>query len=173
MLILAPLGDSPFAPECNFTFSQISRRGTTFLLLLFLLLLGHSHFLCPFSSHTKHLTSTSSITFCFLTSFTPHYITQFPNTLNLLLGTVFFFCSFPHLQFGARCPNFPHLLHSFPFLPSNSALNLARACLWLSILLIRLLYCSRDIVLCSGWMICFVKKRIIFVEGASFSSKGL
>ena len=86
-------------------------------------------------------------------------IIQLPNTLNLLTTIFFFFCSSLLLQFQARCLNLPCCLHSFSSFPSSSALNLVRACLWLSMSLMRVLYCSRDIVLYSRWIIC-EKKRV-------------
>ena len=107
----------------------------------------HSLHLCPFFPHLKHSTSTIS---CFLIvlSFTSHYITLLDNTSNLFWGVVFLFSSSSlFLQFRARCPNFLHPQHILPSLPSISALSLARTHRWLSILLIRELYCSRDMVL--------------------------
>ena len=133
-------------PLCSFTFSHTSRGGAASS-LFFSFFFGHSHFLCPFSSHSKHLVS-SLTTSCLLTSLTPHYITLLFNTSNLLPAT-FFFCSSLLLQFQARYLNLLHHLHNFLFFPSNSVLNLVRACLWLSILLISWLYTSKDIVCCT------------------------
>ena len=139
MYIAAPLRGSPLALLCSFTFSHTLHSGPTSSLFPSFFFLGHSHFLCPSSLHPKHFT-TSLTTSCLLISLTPHYITQFFNTSNLFSPTVFFSCSSPLLHFQARCPNFPQCLHNLPSLPSSSALNLARARLSLSILLMSLLY---------------------------------
>ena len=161
MLISAPLGGSPLALLCSFTFSHTFCGGTASSCFLFFIF-GHSHFLCPFFSHPKHFTSPSTIS-CLLTSLTPHCITRLLSASNLLPTTVFFFCSSPFLHFRARCPNLPHFLQILSSLPSNSALNLARARLSLSISLMSLLYWSRDIVVSSGqakWFVC--KKKDVY-----------
>ena len=108
---------------------------------------GHSLHLYSFSLHLKHSTFTISCFFTIL-SFTSHCIILLDNTSNLFWGAVPLF-SFPSLflQFQARCPNPLQLQHTLPSLLSISALNLARACHWLSILSIRKLYCSRNMVL--------------------------
>ena len=148
MLMTAPLGSSPFAPQCFFIFLHTSRGGAASP-LLFSFLFGHSHFLCPFSPHLKHhlLFSTTS---CCLTSFTPHCITLLVNTSNLLLVFFVFSSLFPSLflQFLAKWPNNLQFQHLHPSLPSNSHLSLASACLCLSRLLIVWLYTSKDMVLC-------------------------
>ena len=161
MLIWAPLGGSPLVRECNFTFSQTSHGGAAFSLLLSLFL-GHSHFLCPSSPYAKHFTTSSTFS-CLLASRTPHCITLLLKGSNLLPPTILFFCSLFFLHFQARCPKPPHFLQSLPSLPSNSALNLARARLLLSMLLMSLLYCSRDIMLCSGQV--GVKGFVLLFEG--------
>ena len=150
----------PLAPLCSFTFSHTPFGGTVSSSFLFF---GHSHFLCPSFPYLKHH-GFSSTTTCFLSFFTPKCITQLPNASNLLAATIFFFYSSPLLYLRVRCPNPPHLLHSLPSLPSNSTLSLARACLWLSISLMRVLYCSRDLVLCSNYVLdrWFVKKRNLY-----------
>ena len=136
--IVAFHGGNPLAPLCSFTFSYIFRnRAVSSLFLSFIC--RHSHFLCPFSLYLKHL-GLSSMTSCLLSSFTPHYITQLFNTSNLLPTTIFFFCSSPLLHFQAMCLNLPHFLQILPSLSSNSALNLARAYLLLSMSLMSLLY---------------------------------
>ena len=109
---------------------------------------GHSLHLCPFSPHLKHSTSTVS---CLLIVFspTPHCITLLDNTSYLFWGvTPLSFFSSLLLQFWARCPNPLQYQHILPLLPFNSALSLARVHFWLSKLLMRELYCSRDMVLC-------------------------
>ena len=103
----------------------------------------------------------------------PHCITQLFNTSNLLPTTIFFFCSSSLLHFWARCLNLSHFLQILLSLPSNSALNLVKVHLLLSMSLMSLLYWSRNMVLCSGWMWFVCKKKIIFLEGVLFSSKGL
>ena len=143
----ALLGGSSFTPQCCFIFFHTFHRGTaSFLFLLFFL--GHSHFLCLSSPHQKHFT-TSLTTSCLLISLTPHCITRLFNTSNLFPTTVSFFYSSLLLHFWARCPNLPHFLQILPSLPSNSVLNLARARLWLSVLLMSLWYTSKDIVYCT------------------------
>ena len=106
-----------------------------FFLCFFTLIFGHSHLKCPTLQHLKHFTSSS--TFCYLTStssLTLHCITLLANTSNLFWEIGFPFSPLLlFLQLQARCPNFLYPQH---FLPSNSALNLARAFFWLSILLI-------------------------------------
>ena len=176
MLIRAPLGGSPLARECNFTFSQTSRGGAASFLLLSLFL-GHSHFLCPSSPHAKHFTASSTFS-CLLASRTPHCITLLLKGLNLLPPTVLFFCSLSFLHFWARCPKLLHFLQSLPSLPSNSALNLARARLSLSMLLMSLLYCSRDIVLCSGQVgakgfVLLFEELVMFFTYLTFTSAGV
>ena len=131
MHIAAPLGGSPFALQCPFAFFHTSHSGATSSVFLSFIW-GHSHFLCPSSSYLKHCGLSSTIS-CLLTSLTPHCITQLSNILNLFPSAVFFLCSSLLLQFRVRYPNFLHHLHNFLSLPSNSALNLVRACLWLSI----------------------------------------
>ena len=135
----------PFASQYCFIFSHTLRGGAASS-LLFSFSSGHSHFLCPFYPHQKHFTFCST-TSCLLIFFTLHCITRLFNTLNFLPTTIFFFCTSPLLYFQVRCPNLPQCLYN---LPSSSALNLARACLSLSMLLMSLLYWSKDIVLCSG-----------------------
>ena len=135
MLIFAPLGGSPFAPLCSFTFLYTFCSSAASFSLLPFLICRHSHFLCPSSPHLKHLGFSLMIS-CLLNSFTPHCITQLFNTLNLLPPTIFFFCFSPFLHFWMRYPNLPHCLHILSSLLSNFTLNLARACLLLSMLLI-------------------------------------
>ena len=102
---------------------------------------GHSLHLCPSSPHLKHFTP-NILTLLIVFSSTPHCITLLLNTSNLFWGTTVPFVSpLLFLQFRARCPNFLQHRHNFPFLPSNSALNLARAHFSLSRLLISWLYC--------------------------------
>ena len=74
---------------------------------------------------------------------------QLNNTLNLFweVITPFFFFFSLFLQFQTRYLNFLQHLYSFPLLSSNSSLSLARECFCLSRLLIRELYCYRDIEL--------------------------
>ena len=108
---------------------------------------GHSLHLCPFSPHLKHSTSTVSC-FLIILSFTSHCITLLDNTSNLFWKAVLLFSSSSlFLQFQARCPNFLQPQHILLSLPSISALSLARVHCWLSILPIRELYCSRNMVL--------------------------
>ena len=133
MHIAAPLGGSPLAPLCSFTFLHTSRGGAVFS-LFFLFSSGYSHFLYPSFPHQKHFTICPT-TSCLLTSLTSHCMTRLLSTSNLFLFSSFFFCSLSLLQFQVRCPNFLHCLHSLPSLLSNSALNLVRAHLWLSMLL--------------------------------------
>ena len=111
--------------------------------------IGHSLHLCPFSLYLKHSTSTVSC-LLIIVSLTSHCITLLNNTSNLFWDTVPLFSS-PSLflQFRARCPNPLQCRHTLLLLPSNSALSLARACFWLSRLLMRVLYCVWDIVLTS------------------------
>ena len=101
---------------------------------------GHSLHLCPSSLHSKYFTPAILIILTTLPS-TPHCITLLFNTSNLFWGTTIPFSSLLlFLQFQARCPNPLQYLYNFPFLPSNSALILARACFSLSRLLMRVLY---------------------------------
>ena len=148
MLMTAPLGSSPFAPQCSFIFPHTSHGDATSS-ILFLFPFGHSHFLCPSSPHLKHclLFSTTS---CHLTSFTPHCITLLVNASNLLLIFFIFSSSFPPLllQFLTKWPNNLQFQHLCPSLPSNSHLSLVSACLCLSRLLMVWVYTSRDMVLC-------------------------
>ena len=107
----------------------------------------YSLYLCPFSLHLKHSTSTTPILLIVLFS-TPHCIILLLNTSNLFWGTtVLFPSSFCFLQFRTRCPNPLQLKHSFSLLLSSSSLSLVRVCFSLSILLINELYCCKDIVL--------------------------
>ena len=161
MHIAAPLGDSPLTPLCFFIFSH-TFYGGAISSLLFLFSLRHSHFLCPSSPHLKHFTVCST-TSCLLTFLTPHCITRFFNTSNLFPTAISFFSSFPLLYFWARCLNLPHHLHNLPSLPSNSALNLVRARLSLSMSLISLLFWSRDIVLCSGRSLSICKRKGVYL----------
>jgi len=109
---------------------------------------GHSLHLCPFSPHLKHSTSTVSY-LLIVFSPTPHCITLLDNTSYLFWGvTPLSSFSSLLLQFQARCPNPLQHQHILPLLPSNSALSLVRVHFWLSKLLMRELYCSRDMVLC-------------------------
>jgi len=94
-----------------------------------------------------------SITFCFLTSFISYCITQLFNTSNLFWGFVFFVSFFPLLHFWTIYPNFPQCLYNFLSFPSSSVLNLVKAHLSLSMLLMSWLYWSRDIVLCFGQVV--------------------
>ena len=87
-------------------------------------------------------------------------------------------CSLSFLHFWARCPKLLHFLQSLPSLPSNSALNLARARLSLSMLLMSLLYCSRDIVLCSGQVgakgfVLLFEGLVMFFTYLTFTSAGV
>jgi len=108
--------------------------------------LTHSLHLCPSFPHLKHLTTTI-LTFLTILSSAPHCITLFLNTSNLFWETtVLSSSSFSFLQFQAPGPNPLQHLHNFPFLSSNSALNLARARFSLSRLLMRILYWVWDIV---------------------------
>ena len=118
---------------------------------------GHSLYLCPSSPYLKHFTTT---VFTFLTTLSsaPYCITLLLNTSNLFWETtVPSTFSFSFLQFWARCSNPLQHLHNFPFLPSNSALNLTRVRFSLSRLLMRILYWVWDIVATSlgygfnGW----------------------
>jgi len=164
------LRGSPFAPQYCFIFLHTSCGSATSSFLLLSLSFGHSHFLCPFSPHLKHHGFSSTISYL-LTSFTPHCITQLLNASNLFSTAIFIFCSSLLLHFQARCPNLLHCLHNLPSLPSNSHLRLVSAHLWLSILLMRLLYWSSNIVLHSGQIV-VCKKRIYLLRGSSSSSKG-
>ena len=101
---------------------------------------GHSLYLCLFSLHLKHSTTIISCLLIILSS-TPHCITLLFNTLNLFWGTMVPFSpSLLFLQLQTRCPNPLQYLHIFPFLSSSSVLSLARACFFLSKLLMRFLY---------------------------------
>ena len=170
MFMTTLLGDSPFAPQCCFIFLYTSHSSATSSFLLLSLSFGHSHFLCPSSSHLKHR-GFSSITSCLLTSFTPHCIIWLLSALNLFPTAIFIFCSSPFLHFQVRCLNLPYHLHNLPFLSSNSYLSLASVHLWLSILLMRLLYWSSNIVLHFGQIV-VCKKRIYLLRGSSSFSKG-
>ena len=122
-------------------------RGMSYALLYFCAFLHKEYasllFCCTFYGITTHTTPPSPHS---LFS-TPHCITWLLNISNLFWGIVFSFSpSALFLQFWARYPNLLQLKHIFPFLPSSSALNLARACFWLSMLLMRELYCVWDIV---------------------------
>ena len=78
-----------------------------------------------------------------------YLITQLANTSNLFLGISFpFFLLILFLQLQTRYLNFLYLKHSLLSLSSSSAFNLTRAYCWLSILLIKELYCLRNIMLC-------------------------
>jgi len=116
---------------------------------------GHSHFWCPTLQHLKHCISSSPLFYCLISTLplTPYCITWLTNTSNLFLGIGFPFSSLTlFLQLQARCLNFLQLKHFFLSLSSSSALNLARACYWLSMLLIKELYCLRDMVLCPSML---------------------
>ena len=109
--------------------------------------IGHSLHLCPFSPHLKHSTSTISY-LLIVFSPTPYCITLLDNTLYLFWGvTPLSSFSSLLLQFQARYLNPLQHWHILPLLTSNSALSLVRVHFWLSKLLMRELYCSRDIVL--------------------------
>ena len=110
---------------------------------------GHSHLQCPVPLHLKHCTSSTTSCLLTFTSFLkPHLITLLASTSNLFwrVDLPFSSCSL-FLQLWTKCPNFLYPQYILPSLPSISALSLARACHWLSILPIRELYCSRDMVL--------------------------
>ena len=147
MLILASLGDSSLTLLCSFTFFHTSYSSVASS-LFFSFICGYSHFLCLSFPHLKHC-GFFSITSCLLSSFTLHCITQFFNISNLFPSSIFFFYFPFFLQFWAKCLNCLQLLYILSSLFSNTALNLARACLLLSILLMSLLYCFRDMMLCS------------------------
>ena len=138
------------SPCC--TFCRLTTHATSSSLFLFFStsMFGHSHLQCPIPQHLKHLTS-STISFLpiFTSSLTLHLITLLNNTSNLFLGISFpFFSFFLFLQLQARCLNFLQLQHSLSLLLSNCTLSEARAHFSLSMLLRRLLYWSRDMVLC-------------------------
>ena len=123
---------------------------SSFFLFFFLTsIFEHSYLRCLTLQYLKHFTfSIISCLLTFTSSLTLHCITLLAITSNLFWGIDFSF-SFPFLflQLQARCLNFLHLQYTLPSLPSISALSLARACCWLSILLMRELYCSRNIML--------------------------
>ena len=148
MVILAPLGNRPFVPQCSRTFFY-TFGGSTTSCLFFSFFLRHSHFLWLCSPHLKHLVLSSTVS-CLLTSFTPHYITLLVRALNLFIDFFFFFTLLPlFLQFLAKWPHCLHSQHSLPFLPSNSDLILVSACQVLSILLRMSLYISKNIAYCT------------------------
>jgi len=112
---------------------------------------------CPFSSYLKHLTTI--FISCLLIHYSPSLlcITLLLNTSNLFWEIVSLSSSFLlFLQFQAKCLNFLQYLYNFFVLPSNSSLSLMREYCCLSIVLIKSLYCCRDIILCLRgieWMI--------------------
>ena len=127
-------------------------------------LLGHFFYQCPSSLYLKHYIAFFSFfsLFYFLIS-TPHFIILLNSISNLFWEADVFFSPTPlFLQLQARCLNFLHSKHIFPFLSSNSALNLVRVCFSLSIMPIRLLYCYGDIVLCLGGMEIMLSLAIYF-----------
>ena len=90
----------------------------------------YSHLRCPVLLHLKHcISSTTSCFLTFTSPLRPHLITLLVSTLNLFwrVDLPFFSCSL-FLQLWAKCPNFLYPQHTFPSLPSISALSLARAC---------------------------------------------
>ena len=136
-----------------YTFCGLATYTTTTSLLLFLStsIFGYFHLQCPTPQHLKHFTFSFTLS-CHLISTSlliPHCITQLTNTSNLFLGISFLSSSSTlFLQLWARCLSFLQLKHFLPSFSSSSALSLARVYYWLSILLIKELYCLRDIVLC-------------------------
>ena len=124
-------------------FSFIEHTVSSCLLLSFSTSMsGHSYLQYPISLYLKYCTS--FIISCFLTftsSPTPHYITLLTIISNLFWGIGFLFISsLLFLQLQAGCPNFLQYQYILSFLPSNSALSLARAYFWLSRPLMRELY---------------------------------
>ena len=125
------------SPSCAFPFTGHAGLFSPFFLFIHN---GHSLHLCPFSPHLKHFTPAVLILLIVFSS-TLHCITLLLKISNLFWGVVALFpSSFSFLQFWARYPNPLQHLHNFLFLPSNSALILARACFSLSRLLMRVLY---------------------------------
>ena len=124
-----------------------------YLLLLFSLstsMFEHFHLWCLTFQHLKHFTSSSSTISCLLTftsSLTLYCITLFAITSNLFQRISFPFISFLFLQLQTRCPNLLQYQHILLLLPSNFTLSLVKVYCWLSMLLMRELYCSRDMVL--------------------------
>ena len=123
--------------ECTDSFFGYTFCGATTcptLSPLFFPLLGHSFYQCPSSLYLKHCIASSS--FLFLSSLhisTLHFIILLNSISNLFWGANFFFSPTPlFLQLWTRCPNFLHSKHISFFLPFNSALNLVRACFYLS-----------------------------------------
>ena len=131
---------------CNLATYTIS---SSLLLLFPTSIFGHSHLRCLVPQHLKHLTPfIVSCLFTFTFSLTLHYITLLAITSNLFWRINFPFSStLLFLQLWARCLNLLHPQYTLPSLPSISIPSLARAYHWLSILLRRELYCSRDIML--------------------------
>ena len=114
----------------------------------FFFYLGHFLHLCLSFSYLKHSTIQPISSVSCLFSSIPYLITLLLNISNLFWEMTFLFSfSSLFLQFWARCPNFLQYQQIFPFLPSSSALNLARVCFSLSKLLIRELYCCKDMML--------------------------
>ena len=110
-------------------------------------------FLCSTPQHLKYFTSFFPLSYHLISTLplTPHCITWLTNTSSLFLGIGFPFSSPTlFLQLQTRCLNFLQLKYFSPFFLSSSALSLVRAHHWLSILLIKELYCLRDMVLYSS-----------------------
>jgi len=161
----APFGGTFHFSQYSYTFSSIGHASLpcccafcglaictiSFSLFLFFStsIFKYSYLRYPIPQHLKHLTP--SIVFCLLTftfSLTLYCITLLAITSNLFWGIDFLFSStLLFLQLWTRCPNLLHPQYTLPSLLSISALSLTRACYWLSILLRRELYCSRDIML--------------------------
>ena len=137
-----------FPPCYAFCGLAIHTASLFFFLFLSTSIFGHFHLQCPTPQHQKHFTSpTLSCCFISTSSFTLHCIILLAITSNLFWGINFPFASpILFLQLRARYPNLLHPQHILLSFSSISALSLARAHHWLSIPLMRELYCSRDIV---------------------------
>ena len=174
--IVVPLGGIPHVLLYSCTFLYIECTSFSFSHLLFSTsMFGHFHLQCLTPQHLKPFTSSASCHLIYLSPPSLLFITLLVSISNLFWDFLLFSFSFPFLQLQARCPNFLQLQHSLSHLPYDCALNEARACFSLSMLLIRFLYCVWDIMLISqgyeinDWsylMLCLLGHKIFIQPGA-------